>query len=171
MVLGGHLSSPFLFMIKTNRIPTNAELREKALQNTPYHNIKGQQGEYLADVLERFLEYQYYWLPAFCEHTRIVNAQRRKYLEDYGNKTSTKMVGGKVTDGTTGWNSSKTLKEFWVIPNQLKFFMHHIDPNFWDDSNKLVRNSFMKGVLRGDDSYSLLNKVYTYYGKNLSHIS
>ena len=152
-------------------IPTNEELRAKAMEATPYRNIKGQQGEYLNDILERYLELQYYYFPSFCEHTRIVNIQRQKFLEDYGNKTSTKMIGGKVTEGTTGWNKNKTMKEFWVIPNQLKFFMHHIDPNFWDDSNKLVRNSFMKGVLRGDDAHALLDKVYKYYGKNLSLVS
>jgi hypothetical protein len=157
-----------MLMIK---IPTNNELRELALQRTPFSNEVGTKGEYLSNVLEEFLALQYQYFPFFCYDAMIVNHEHNKELEEKGNKSPTMMVGDKVYDGSTGWSKDGTFKEMWIIPEQLHTFMMHIDPNFWADTNAKTRNSFMKAVLRGDDPYELLRKVYSHYGSNVQETS
>lgn len=159
-------------MISTRQqVPTNEEIRQMAIDSVPLFVGRGQKADYLNAVMEQFLKIQFHYFPAFCEDTRDANMRRKKELDAYGYKTSTKMIGGKVYEGTTGWSKDGNFKEKWIISNQLRYFMMNIDKNFWDDKNSKVRNSFMRNVIKGENAYILLDKVYSHYGKNINKIS
>jgi len=153
-------------------IMENLEL-EKALENTPLKDradiSKGEMNDFLGRLVENFNIERIKEFPSLCEETRRINIAQQQFYDQVGHKTSTKYIGGKVYEGTSGWSKDKTFQHKWVVPNKLMFFMRNlIYVKFWEDENKKVRDSFMKAVLRGDDSYELLRKVRDYYGPNSS---
>lgn len=154
-------------ILHKNILPTNSEMREMAMQKVGMIPSPGMQGEYWARLLEEFYKLQYYYFPMFCEDTRIANIKQRKFYDDYGNKSKEYYTENGKIGGTSGWSKDGNFKHEWVVSNQLREFMRHIDPRFWDDMNAKVCNSFLRGIMRGDDPYTLLDKVYYYYGSNV----
>lgn len=158
--------------------PTNEMIREEAIRNVPLElfNKPGSKSEGLRLVMEEFLRLQFKYFPAFCEETRQINIKQIKELNDFGNKSPTRMIAGQVHEGTSGWSKDGTFKHKWVVPQQLKSFMEHIKKDFWSDENAKIRDKFMKDLLRGGkflkggaggDYYALLDEVYKHYGKNI----
>ncbi len=148
--------------------PTTAQIRQKAIDSVPLDvfNVKGSKGDGIRMISEEFLRLMFRYFPDFCEEAREVNCLMLKELNETGYKKSTKMIGGKVYEGSSGWSKDGDFKFKWIIPQQLKAFMENISKDFWDDTSK-VRDKFMKGVLKGENPYDLLNKVYDYYGGNV----
>lgn len=148
--------------------PTNEEIREEAIQNSPVEGVQsGGKMDVLMSVVDEFHRLQFKYFPLFCFEARRVNAVMLKELAEVGHKTPTRMVGGKVYEGSTGWSKDKSFKHKWIIPQQLLVFMRHIYHDFWSDDNAKTRDKFMKGVLKGEDAYTLLDKVYKKYGQNI----
>lgn len=128
--------------------------------------------DYLSNnIIEPFLRKRFEEFPKMCIAARRDNIAKLKMMLNFGHKTPTKYIAGKVYDGTSGWSKDKNFKFNWSIPNNLYFFMRHIDPHFWDDENSKVRDNFMKGLLRGDAPFDLLEKVHYHYGTYRSKIS
>jgi len=128
---------------------------------------KGYMNEFLSGLVERFYEKQIENFPELCNETRITNIQHLKQLADIGNKTPTRMIGGKVYEGTTGWSKDLSFKHKWIIPAQLRNFMRNlVYVDFWDDKNAKIRDKFMKDVIKGIDPYDLLRTLKAYYGTN-----
>lgn len=149
-------------------------IEELALKNTPLNTRddipKGGMNDFLEIFTQNFILEKIKAFPDLCEEARRINWIHNKELEKYGNKTSTKMIAGKVYEGTSGWSKDRLFKHKWIIPNQLKFFMRNlIYIDFWEESNKKVRDSFMKGVMRGDEPMQLLIKVRKYYDGANTH--
>lgn len=147
----------------------NEILTEEALKEVPLHLRvgKGQLNDFLDQLVRTFIVKKIEDFPRLCMETRKINNLHNQELEQHSYKTSTRMVGGEVVNGTSGWSKDKTFKHKWVIPMDLKVFMRNcIYVNFWDDDNWKVRDSFMRAILRGDDPLTLLAKVRAYYGSN-----
>lgn len=153
--------------ILKSHVPTNDQIREEVLENV---NYSSDTNSYWCNIQEEFLRLQFHYFPVFCEDTREQNIRRERFHNEAGNITPTRYVAGKTYQGTTGWSKDKTFKDKWVVSDQLFHFMRHIHSDFWIDINKKVRDSFMNGVLRGDDSMLLLDKVYLYYGSNVTDV-
>ena len=149
----------------------NDILIERALENTPLNERsdipKGGMEDFLMQLSENYVKERIKEFGSLCEDARITNIQHMKQLEQAGNKTPTRMIGGKVYDGSSGWSKDLSFKHKWVIPNKLRFFMRNlVYVNFWDDSNAKVRDKFMKDVIKGVDPYELLKTLRVYYGSN-----
>lgn len=128
---------------------------------------KGFMNEHLAAIVKKFYEKQIDNFPALCEEAKVTNITHIKQLAEVGYKTSTKMIGGKVYEGTTGWSKDLNFKHRWIISLQLSNFMRNlIYRDFWTDDNAKVRDKFMKDVIKGVDSYDLLRTLRSYYGTN-----
>lgn len=147
----------------------NEEILNQVVEEMPLKDRsdigKGHMGDFLNTLVASFYEKQVENFPVLCEETRMTNIQHLKQLEAVGNKTPTRMVGGKVYEGSSGWSKDLSFKFKWIVPMQLKNFMRNcIYTEFWNDENHKVRDKFMKGILKGDDPYELLKWVRGVYG-------
>ena len=151
------------------KAPTTEEIRKQAFENVPLEdfNVPGRKDMGINLVMDEFLRLQFRYFPSFCDETRRVNLEMIKELADFGHKTPTRMIGGKVYEGTSGWSKDGKFKHKWIIPQQLRSFMMHVYKDFWEDSNAKDRDKFMKGILKGEDYYALLDGVYKKYGSNV----
>lgn len=133
---------------------------ERATKNLGNNKVE----EIVEGVSKKFFENQVKNFPKYCQHAHSVNFQESKFLEQYGNK-------GKFTD-SYGWSKDRTMKHKWVVPMDLKMFMHNIVyRGFWEEENKGVRDWFMKQICKGGTTYDyeqLLKKVVMYYGADYS---
>lgn len=146
----------------------NKDLPLKERKDIP----KGGMDGFLNGIVRNFLQEQIKQFPALCEETRQINLMHLKEMAQVGNKTPTRMIGGKVYEGSTGWSRDFSMKHKWIIPTKLKFFMRNlIYVDFWDDENAKVRDNFMKGLLRGDDPLEILKKVRGHYGSDAQELS
>ena len=128
---------------------------------------KGGMNDFLNGLVEKFYNAQVENFPAICEDCRITNIQHMKQLSEVGYKTPTRMIGGKVYEGTDGWSKDLSFKHKWIVPSQLHSFMRNlIYKDFWHDDNAKIRDKFMKDVVKGIDSYELLKTLRSYYGAN-----
>lgn len=150
-------------------VPTVDQIRAEAIDQVSLEmfNQKGKKAEGLTMVFEIFLGLMFKYFPLFCELARVENIRMFKELKDHGYKSSTKMIGGKVYEGSYGWSKDKNFQHKWIVPTQLMVFMRHINKDFWSDKNAKVRDKFMKGVLKGENYHELLNEVYKHHGSNI----
>jgi len=144
---------------------------EKAMADTPLRDrsdiSKGGMNDFIDGVVRNFMVEKIKKFPQLCKEARRVNKIYNAELEAHGNKVPTRMIGGKVYEGSSGWSKDGLFKHKWVVPMELMFFMRNcIYIKFWDDDNDKVRDSFMKALLRGDDALELLKKVRGHYGTN-----
>lgn len=154
----------------------NEQLLEKALDEIPLRErtdiAKGEMEAFLKLLSKKFLEERIKDFKNLCSHTRKVNIQYMKTLEEIGNKSPTRMIGGKMVEGTFGWSADGEFKHQWIIPMQLKFFMRNcVYAGFWDKDNERIKNAFLRSVMKGEDPYELLMKLRLYYGTNDKTIS
>lgn len=154
---------------------TNEQILEEALREVPLCKrtdiSRGQMNDFLDRMVQSFLAKKIEDFPALCAYTRKINLQYNAELEQYGNRSSTKMIGGQVVNGTTGWSKDGSFKHKWIVPTDLAVFMKNcIYVNFWEDSNKKVRDSFMKAIMRGDDALTTLGKIRAHYGSDHSSV-
>ena len=131
----------------------------------------GGMGDFLNNIVEKFYDKQVENFGAICEDCRIANIQQMKHLADVGHKTPTRMIGGKVYEGTTGWSKDLSFRHRWIVSLQLSNFMRNlIYVDFWGDENSKVRDKFMKDIIKGVDPYELLRTLRTYYGTNANPV-
>lgn len=152
-------------------ITYNDKLLDRAIKNLPLNRRndipKGGMNEFLGDVVNSFLVEKIKDFPKLCEDARRVNMGMLKFYAHHGNKSPTRMIAGKVYEGTSGWSKDGNFRHRWIVPNQLMFFMRNlIYVDFWADSNAKVRDEFMKCLLRGDDPFDLLKRIRAHYGTN-----
>ena len=154
--------------MKTSEQIVNEIVNQEDIQLNHRSDIpKGGMNDFLSGLVKRFYEKQVENFPDVCEECRVVNIQHMKKMADIGYKTPTRMVGGKVYEGSSGWSKDLSFKHKWIISNQLSNFMRNmIYKDFWDDRNAKVRDKFMKDVVKGVDSYELLRVLRMYYGTN-----
>lgn len=150
---------------------SHEQLLDMALENVDLDKIEGSMNEFLGRVVKKFIEEKIKDFPNLCLETRKINHLHNQEMERVGIRSKIISTSAGMTGGTTGWSQDGTMKHKWIIPTQLMFFMRNlIYREFWDDSNKKVRDSFMKAVLRGDDPLTLLEKVRKYYGTNAEKV-
>lgn len=154
-------------------LKNNEQLLEESLQKLPLNQRsdikKGEMNNFLGGLINEFYKKQVENFPALVEETRRVNVMHLQELAKHGNKTSTKMIGGKVYEGTSGWSKDFSMKHKWIVPTQLRHFMRNlVYVDFWDDENAKIRDKFMKDVIKGEDAYELLRKVKVEYGSNVN---
>lgn len=152
---------------------TSAEIVEEIInqEDLPLNErtdiTKGYMNEFLGGLVERFYEKQIENFSELCHETRVINIQHLKQLAEVGHKTPTRMIGGKVYEGTSGWSKDLSFKHKWIVPMQLTNFMRNlVYRDFWSDTNAKVRDKFMKDLIKGIDPYELLKTLRTYYGSN-----
>jgi hypothetical protein len=103
------------------------------------------------ELMENFIKAKLADFPNLCIETRRVNWLRRKQL--------------KEMDNAKGWSPKKNFKLDYVIPRELYMFMiNMVYRKFWAEEEERAWRSFMKAIMRGDDSTALLRKVKVYYG-------
>lgn len=103
------------------------------------------------ELMEGFIKAKLYNFPNLCAETRRVNYLKQKELDKLGNPG--------------GWSDKKDFKFDYTIPRDLYMFMiNMVYKEFWCEDNEKVWRSFMKAIMRGDDSGELLKKIKVHYG-------
>jgi hypothetical protein len=141
---------------------TSSLLRESAFKtvqlrnpNLAIHNPR----QFMKEVCDEYITQRIQAFPEMCETARIQNALKWQDLQKNGHQ-------GKYT-GTYGWSESGDYCFKYDVPEELFLFMQNlIYKDFWSDSNKNIREKFMKRVCAGDDPGRLLIWVKSQYGAN-----
>jgi len=143
--------------------PLNEILRDEAIKETQKDSaIRGRKlnpTDFLREVGRKFIQIQLDNFPALCEIARVQNKLKQDELKATGYK-------GKYTD-SYGWSEERSFKHDFEIPSELYLFMVNlVYTDFWSNDNEKVWRTFMKRILRGDDSMELLVWVKSIYGSN-----
>ena len=145
---------------------------EENLENIPIRKrkdiAKGGVNDFLGDLVNSFYWEKLKEYPALCQELRKVNFIHQQELEKHGVRSPVRMIGGKMSGGTSGWSKDMSMKFKWIIPTQLKFFMRNlVFIDFWEDTNKKTRDFFVRAILRGEDCWDVLRTVQAVYGQGV----
>lgn len=114
---------------------------------------------YIDRISEESLVVWLEFFPQICMEMRKVNYEKKKMLEEFGNK-------GKFTD-SYGWSEKHEFKwEYEYTPEFYFFITNYVYRDFFSNENKDVCRLFMKKILRGDDAIDTLLWVKKKYGSN-----
>jgi hypothetical protein len=139
-----------------------ALLRESAFKTvtSKYPNLaRENQALFIKEVCNEFIIQQVQSFPEMCDVARVQNAILWNDIKKNGKQ-------GKYT-GSYGWSENGDFCFKYDVPQDLYLFMQNlVYKDFWDDSNKKVREKFMQMVLRGDDPERILIWTKGQYGSN-----
>lgn len=123
-------------------------------------NIVESPRELVQRVANEFIKAKIDEFPRMCQVAGVLNAEKRRLMQEVGRK-------GKFTD-TYGWSEDGTILADYDIPQELYTFMNvFVYKDFWGNANDRIWRGFMKKVCSGMTDYdamALFVKLKRHFG-------